>query len=307
MKKIVSLLLSIFALAGLSSCKNIDVDSDMMSLIESAAQNCTVDTRYAYVESCKTGEDEKIVKMIEAKKVTPLLGTFTTALGNKDDKIKAVACKYLYRHYRDNIKELSDNRDKISNDVVEAFLKNVGETKEYVSFYVAELATHFAMMKGMEAQLYKMLDAHPQEYTRLEGYRHLMRFGKMKVFAKVKELAQSADSKVVMAAFANPGYMGGMSDADKEQICPWAQPFLSHSDDNYAFEAAKIMNYCAGKYIDAMLDEAEKRAKENRLKSPFSAALTSSTFSCESFLGNPPTGTPEQCKRKDALVKKIAK
>jgi hypothetical protein len=56
-----------------------------------------------------------------------------------------------------------------------------------------------------------------------------------------------------------------------------------------------------------MLDEAEKRAKGGNLKSPFSSALTNFTFSCESYFGNPPTGTPEQCKRKEKLITQIAK
>jgi hypothetical protein len=307
MKKTILVVLALIFAASVVSCKKIQVDSELMTLIEAAAQNCTIDTRYAFVQNCKSGEDGKIEQMIKDKKVTPLLGTFTVALGSQDEKIKAVACKYLYRHYRDSIKELNDSRETIPANVVEAFLKNVGESKEYVSFYVAELASHLAMIKGMETQLYKMLAEHPQEYTRLEGYRHLMRFGRMKAFTKVKELAGNADKKIALAALANPGNMYNTTDEEKEQICPWAQTFLTNEDDNFAATAARIMNNCRGKYIDAMLDEAEKRAKEGRLKSPFSSALTNFTFSCESYFGNPPTGTPEQCKRREKLITQIAK
>lgn len=288
-------------------CARIPVDSELMGLIEAASKNCDVDIRYAFVQNCKSGEDGKIEKIIGEKKVTPLLGTFTVALGSKDEKIKAVACKFLYRHYRDNISQLGDNSDKIPVNVVEAFIKNVGDSKEYVSFYVAELASHLAMMKGLDAPLYAMLAAHPQEYTRLEGYRQLMRFGRLKAFDKVKELAKGADKKIAAAAMEAPGNMYNMTDPEKEQICPWAQGYLASDDDNMAFTAAKIMNACRGKFIDAMLDEAEKRAKEGKLKTPYSSALTSFTFSCTSMFGSPPTGTPEQCKRRDDLVKKIAK
>ncbi|MBN1532303.1 MAG: hypothetical protein JXA20_06550 [Spirochaetes bacterium] len=302
----VVLVVPVLALGALA-CKKVPVDSELMGLIESAAKNCDVDTRYAFVKDCKAGEADKIEKIIAEKKVTPLLGTFTEALGSSDAKVKAVACKYLYRNYRDNIGELNDNRDKIPVEVVEAFINNVAATKEYVSFYVAELASHLAMMKGMETQLYKMLAEHPQEYTRLEGYRQLMRYGRLRVFDKVKELVGSTDEKVAAAAMEAPTNMYKITDQEKEQLCPWAQGFLSSENDNVATSAAKILNSCQGKYIDAVLDEAEKRANEGRLKSPFSSALTNFTFSCETIFGSPPTGTPEQCKRKEALIKRIAK
>jgi len=307
MKKAVFIAVIIALAAGIQACKRIPVDSELMGLIEEAAKNCTIDTRYAFVQNCTSGEDGKIEKIIAEKKVAPLLGTFTVALGSKDEKVKAVACKFLYRHYRDNINQLNENREKIPANVVEAFLKNVADSKEYVSFYVSELASHLAMMKGMETQLYKVLTEHPQEYTRLEGYRHLMRFGRLKAFDKVKELVAGADAKAAEAAISAPGNMYDVTDQEKDQICPWAQGFLSNGNDNIAFGAARIMNMCRGKYIDAMLDEAEKRAKAGNLKSPYSSALTNFTFSCQSMFGNPPTGTPEQCKRREELVKRIAK
>lgn len=305
MKKVTLFIIIACVASGSLFCKKIQTDSELMGLIESAAQNCKVDTRYAFVTECKNDEVAKIEKIIAEKKVVPLLGTFTVALQNKDDKIKAVACKFLYRHYRDNIGELDKNRDKIDTAVVEALIKAVGETKEYVSFYAAEVVTHLAMMKGLETSLYAMLKSHPQEYTRLEGYRQLMRFGRAKAFDRVKELAGNSDGKIVLAALEAPNNMYEMTEQEKNLICPWAQGFLSHADDNAALTAARIMNQCRGKFIDAMLDEAAKRAKEGRLKPPFSRALTQFMFSCESIFGSPPTGTPEQCARREELKKKI--
>ena len=281
--------------------------AQIMDLIRSASKNCAVDTRYAFVKDCTGDEAAKIETELKQKGVTASLGNFAAALNDKDDKIKAVACKFIYRQYRDNIGELDKNRASIPVAVVEQFLRGLAGTKSYVAFYAVEVAVHLSMMKGMEAKLYKVLSGHPESVVTLEGYRHLMRFGRIRVFGKVQELAKNADPKISLAALEAPNNMYKMDDAEKAQVCPWAKGFLSSAEGNMSLAAGKTMNQCGGTYIDALLTEAEKRAGEGKLGAPFSGALTSFTFSCTPMFGSPPAGTKEQCDRREALVKLLKK
>jgi len=52
-----------------------------------------------------------------------------------------------------------------------------------------------------------------------------------------------------------------------------------------------------------VLTKAEALHAEGKLEaSPFKEALTNFTFSCKEYMGNPPSGTPEQCARRAALL-----
>ena len=308
MKGFIISVIASFALIAATGCgSGVPVDSEMMDLIKAASQNCKVDTRYAFVESCSGGEAAKIENLIKEKGVTASLGTLANALNDKDEKIKAVACKFIYRQLRDNIGELEKNSKDITVPAAELFIKGVAETKAYVAFYAVEIATHLAMMKGKEDLLYKTLAEHPEKYVKLEGYRHLMRFGRMKAFPKVQELSGSTDAEVAAAALEAPNNIYNLTDNEKGKICDWSKTFLGNGDVNLAYAAAKTMGRCGGTYIDALLDEAEKRGKEGKLETPFSNSLTGFTFSCKSMFGSPPTGSKEQCDRRDIIVKMIRK
>ncbi len=308
MKRVV-VLVTVFVLSvSVMQCKDrVPVDGEIMDAIKAAASNCNVDMRYAFVRNCTGSEDVKLSDIISNKTVPASLGTISVALNDPDEKIRVVACKLLYREVRDNISTIEKNADKITPAVVENLLKGTAKIKGYVAMYAAEAVTHIAIMKGHEMGLYRMLKEHPQEVVRVHGYSNLMRFGRLKVFDIIKELAKSSDPGMVLAALDAPRNMYKYTDEEKKVICPWALTYLGNDDPQIAFRAGATLNICAGKFIDAVLDECAKRANKGELKPPFSYVLTNFTFSCKEMFGTPPTGTKEQCARRDALKKKIAR
>lgn len=306
MKKVVIVLfvavLSLFVI----QCKGkVPVDREIMDAIKAAASKCSVDMRYAFVRNCQSSEDVKLSDIISTKAVPVSLATISVALNDPDEKIRVVACKLLYREIRDNISSIENNIEKISPATVENLIKGTANIKGYVAMYAAEAVTHIAILKGHDIALYKMLKEHPQEVVRVHGYSHLMRFGRLKVFGIVKELAKSTEPRMVIAALDAPRNMYNYTDEEKNAICPWALSYLNNDDPQVAFRAGATLNLCAGKFIDAVLDECEKKAVRGGLKAPFSFLLTNFTFSCKEMYGSPPTGTKEQCARREVLKKKI--
>ncbi|MCB1172214.1 MAG: hypothetical protein KDK39_01555 [Leptospiraceae bacterium] len=300
-------LLALAGVAIIAACSSVKTDPDIMKAIEATVQNCKIEERYGWAKDCKNNEKETLKKLIEDKGQAASLGSLATALGSEDLKTRAVAADRLYDNYR-SISELEKNPQAIDGAAVDLLIANLGKFSEYASFYAARSTTWLAMMTGKESALYAMLDKHPNEAAKTEAYRNLMRYGRMTAFPKIKELAGSSDDKIALAAVTAPRDMYKYNEQERSEICDWAAPMMSNSNENIAARAAQILALrCKGEYIDKVLDEAEKRAGADGLKQPFASVLTNFTFSCEGFLGSKPTGSAEQCKRKEELKAKISK
>lgn len=99
--------------------------------------------------------------------------------------------------------------------------------------------------------------------------------------------------------------MYNATDAEKAEYCPWAQSYLGDGDARVATEAGYDMVNCKGKYIDALLDEAEKRVAAGTLKAPFATVLRDPCFEVPGGFA-PRAGTPGQCDRLFALLEAAA-
>jgi hypothetical protein len=310
MKKYI-LIIASFAilLTMLSACKKVSVDGEIMDAIKATSENCEVDLRYSFVKNCKAGELTNLQKLIKDKGPTHSLSTVSAALNDSDEKVRAVACKLLYREIRDNIGNIDKNKDKLPAAVAEHLIEGMSKIDTYVVFYAAQLTTHVAMMKGVEDKLYAMLKDHPIPQVRYESYAYLMTYGRLRAFDKVKELMKGpfGDDKWLPYHISSaPGNMYKWTDDEKNAICPWLKEQMNNENESVQEKAARtISGRCGGEYIDAFLDEAEKRANEGNLKSPFSKAL--SAVSCESFFGSQPIATEKQCDRATMLKGKVAK
>ena len=302
MKKIslfVTVLIILFTLGG---CSNIKVDKEIMGLINAAAAKCNIDMKYAFVKDC--AEAGKLSEMV-IKKMPEAIATVSAALNDRNEKVKVVACQLLYREVKDNITKVKAKPEVLTDPVVDGLIKGTGALKSYVAMYATASTVHAAMIKGKQNELYAMLEAHPEKAVRMEGYVNLMTFGRMKAFEKIKELAKSSDKNILYASLNAPRGMYEITDEESKAVCDWALPFLSSDDMQTAYQAAAILTRYKGKYIDAVLEKAEKLAAEGKLTNPFALALTTFTFGCKPYMGNPPNGTKEQCDRKDKLIPKI--
>lgn len=288
-----------------SNCTKVKTDNEIMQALEATVANCKIETRYGWAKNCKNAEADKLKSMLKTKGQAASLGTLAIALGSQKEEIRAVAADRLYDTYR-SVSDLEKNPQLIDGAAVDLLIENLAKFHEYASFYAARATTFLAMLTGKQDALYAALKQHPQESTRSEGYRNLMRYGRLTAFPMVKELVAAGDKRVAPAAAAAPRDMHNYTTEEKKEVCEWAVPLMQNENESVASNAAQILALrCKGEYIDKMLDEAEKRAGEDRLKRPFASALINFTFSCKAMFGTPPTGSEEQCKRKETLKKKV--
>ncbi|MCP5502387.1 MAG: hypothetical protein H7A25_20995 [Leptospiraceae bacterium] len=299
----------VLALTLLSACKKVKSDPELEKLIKAIPDNCDYDIKYAMVKygTCKNKETDKVSDWIKANGMMKTLSTCAVLFNSEDSKTASLAAHVLYRNVKDNLQGIADAPQSLDTKIVELLMEGLKKNQTYFAFYGSQAIAKLVTIKGIENKFYEIIEAHPESVVKKEGYRYIMQFGRLKTFPKIKELA-GKDKDLKLVALSAPRNMYKYTQEEETQVCDWVQGFLQDSDEYVSAEAAKTLaTRCKGKYIDEFLKEAEKRASEGKLKAPFSWALTSFTFSCKSFLGSPPTGTEEQCKKKEELKAKITK
>ncbi len=282
-------------------------DKDLKKSVQAIIANCELNLRYASMKNCKNNEKKKFDSLRKSKGSVATLKTLSVLLNEDDLKTKSIAAGLMFsvKHYMSDIVK---NPELIEDKVVKSFLKGLKNFTHAQASYAAQMVAELATLKNMESDLYEVLDGHPDENTRNSAYRSLMKHARLKNFSKVKELATTVNPKYTRgAALAAASYMKKYTDEEKKTICPWAQGFIDDQVYTVRLYAAQVLVLnCHGEYVDTVLDKAEKLAKEKKLKgSAISASITIFNFHCKDGYGRKATGTPEQCKRKDKLLKVI--
>lgn len=120
-------------------------------------------------------------------------------------------------------------------------------------------AVNAAELGGLSADLYSALDAADSSELRPLGYRHVMTHGRLA--AKIQQLAKDPSSAVAFAALEAPRNMYGWTQAEKNEICPWAAALLKDPRPNVATRAAGLLSNCSGEFVDQLLDRGEQALK----------------------------------------------
>ncbi len=279
--------------------------SPLSDALKAVGEKCTIDLQYASVSSCPDGEDGKVKAIIDADGMVKSLPDLGNAFASKDEKLSAATMSYIY-NYRTSLGDALKNPKLVSPKTADTFIKGLEQNKTYASYYAAELTTVLATLQKKDAALFKVLDAHPQNATRNEGYRHALYQGRLRNFDRIKKAATDTKREYLAdAAFNAPEYMYNYSEKEKEVICEWAKKNLDHEKPRYAaYSARTLVLRCLGSYIDDVLDKAEKLKAEGKLGDhPMREALTNFTFSCQAYMGSEPTGSQAQCARKEVLLR----
>lgn len=278
--------------------------SPLTDAMKAVAENCTVDAQYAMISNCPNGEDTAAQTLIDSAGAAKVLPDLANAFAGKNEKIALVAIHYLYK-VKDMLGDIIKKPTLVSGKTVDILIRGLAQNKTYVSSYASQITTVLATLQKKDAALFKVLDSHPQSVTRNDGYRWSMYQGRLRVFNRIKKAAQDRKSEYLAdAALSAPEYMYDYTDKEKKIICEWSKSFLNDEKPRYAAYGARVLVLrCLGTYIDDVLAKAEALNAEGKLAdSPFREALTNFTFSCKEFMGSAPTGSPEQCARRAALV-----
>ena len=280
------------------------VNAEIDAMVKAAAENCTVIENSGSVYSCKNNETSKFNDYVREKKPKDVYDSLAEIASGADKKLAATAVGLL------NGSMSSFDRPLRKENATEAALQRVlallEKADDSYAVILTEPATHIATLRGEHVALLKIVDAHKNDWVRIHAYTHLMTFGRMKVFDKEKEAAAKGPARLTVAALSAPRNMYDTTAEEKAVFCPWAKGYLADKDLKIVAEAAHTMNRCQGEYIDAFLDEAEKRLKNNEIKDlTLLFPMRDICFSMiKGVIDN--QGVEKQCERNYALLEKIA-
>ncbi len=263
--------LALGTVLSLSACggSQAKVDPEIMAALENVVQKCKVDVSGNTVTECKDNAFKDLRAMfsknpkegIPKKDKFEALDTFSTALKSENKELAVAASSLLYNEYRTLGTE--PDTTKLKPDAAKRMIEAVGQSPQYQAAQSLKAAVHTAMLTQQSEALYQMMDNHSYDSIPGLGYPHIMRYGRLDAFPKIKSLADAEDPKLVSAAFKAPRNMYKPSPEEMAPVCQWAKGYLSDSRDAAYNGAARLMIKCQGEYIDALLEEGEKRLKEN--------------------------------------------
>jgi hypothetical protein len=260
---------------------------------------CTVSVESASVYSCKAKEDTAFYDFIRAQRPKDLYETYAAVITTGDEKQKAVAIAQASNTFFSLDKDLK--KANATKDVANAFLDALAKDDRNAA-RLAPITTNLSFLAGTKDRLIKVTDTLANTPARNNAYREFMQFGRLDALPKLKEVAKNKD--FAASALAAPRSMSDWTDAEKNAICPWAKGYLGDSSLNIAAEAGRDLVSCKGEYVDALLDEGEKRLKAKQFDNPFSDVFREVCFEFWGKSG----GNAErdaQCKRNYTFLEKV--
>ena len=292
----------------------ISTNSELVSLMDATVKNCDFGDKdgstnnYGWkIEACKNDELKKAQKFVVEKSLKDTLPTLTVALGDKDQK-KASLSVYLINKvaWDKGFKELAQNPQLISDKVAKKLIENfkAQSDKSWIQYGVKGI-THVGVIKGLSSDLFAIADsAKPGSHVKHGIYANSLLYGRLNLLPKLQALAKSQNSQDQFTAIGSVDSLReGITDAEKDAVCKWlATDNLSHTDEFVTAEVtARIASYCKGEFLDKSLDLIDKKikdAKGKKIHGSYKYGLI--------WITCPPSGrgTQDQCKRKDALLKK---
>ncbi|MEC9397193.1 MAG: hypothetical protein VX475_06235 [Myxococcota bacterium] len=284
------------------------INEALMKEIKDIAASCDVNVDGNTVKCEKAeGQDKDAFAQLKDKfykKTYDRIGsldTVATGLADKDEKVQVVSSAVMYS-------VLGSFPDAKVGDVdagqAKRLLDAFAAAPKYRAGQAMRTVVYANTLAGVKDDLYKVLEGHSYKYVQTGGFEHIMHYGRMDHFPKAKELAESDDDAKIRAGFRAILNMPKMTDAEKKEICPWAQGHLGSEKDDQFFGAGRVMIRCRGEYVDALLAEGEKRAKEHKFTRDYTMVYRDICFSMIAGLIKEP-GVKEQCERNYKLLQSV--
>ncbi len=268
----------------------------VMELLKRIAEGCTVSIDSPAVYSCKDKEDSALNTFIDGKP-TDLYETYASLLDSADMKMRAIAIAEANNALF--IMDPAARKTNATRAVATAFLDALAKNDDY-AVQLSQPAVALGFDAGLKDQVIKVTDG-IQQNARTRAYMKFLQYGRLDALPRIQELAKEKDFAVT--ALTTPRYLVDWTAEEKAQICPWAKGYLADADLHTAAEAGFTMIQCEGEFIDALLDEGDRRLKAKQYDDPFADSIGQI---CSRFTFMPQIETDAQCKRDFAFLEKAA-
>ena len=283
--------------AGASAAEpSFKANREVTALLKSISEGCTVSVDSPSVYSCKNKEDSALSDFIRKSRPKDLYETYASLLSSTDAKMRAIAI------YEANSSLFTLDNDlrkaNATKPVATAFLDAYAKDDGY-AVHFAEPAVALGFLAGLKDRVFKVTESVHTD-AKKKGYRKFLQYGGMEVFPKVQQAAKEKD--LAYAALEAPYYLSDWTEAEKGPVCPWAKGYLADASSSVAAEAGRVMIKCKSPYIEALLDEGEKRLAAKTLEEPFAGMLGQV---CSSFAMGAEIETNPLCKRNFVFLEKM--
>jgi len=232
------------------------VNPELMAKLKEIATNCEIQDNTGVIGDCKGREAANLAADIRKGTINRVeaLATMAEAVLGDDTKLRAVAANTMYTSFRANL------GDAKPGDVPPATAKRLQEAvqklDERQASQVAPTATHAAFLAGTNTEFLAAVEAGSKRVQR-EVYRHLMTYGGMAMFPKIKEVVAARDVAPAVNALESARKYESSNPEDRKAICSWAQELLKDDRSQVAGKAGTVLVECGADYVDALLEEGK--------------------------------------------------
>ena len=269
----------------------------VMELLKKISEGCTVSIDSPAVYSCKDKEDSALNSFIDGKP-TDLYETYASLLGSTDLKMRAIGIAEANNALF--IMDPATRKANATKPVATAFLDALAKDDDN-AVQLSQPAIALGFDAGLKDQVIKVTDA-IKPNARNRAYLKFLQYGRLDALPRIQELAKEKD--FAATALTAPRYLVDWTAEEKAQICPWAKGYLADADLGTAAQAGFTMIQCEGEFIDALLDEGDRRLKAKQYDDPFADSIGQI---CSRFTFMPQIETDPQCKRDFAFLEKAGR
>jgi len=287
-----------------AAASSIGVDDEVMAEIKTIASSCGVEPKNARID-CRNKEKTKLYDELfghgdKAKSRVATIGTVAVALADPDAKIQTVAADLLGSRFSQGWGEgvAVGQVDKPAAALLRQTLPSLGQ---YQGRRAVTAIVYASSLSGTDAEMYRVLEANPDEYLRDSGWEASMFYGRMNAFEKIKGLADTGDPKKILVALTAATNMYDYTDEERASLCPWAHGLIGAdpegAEESDLFEkAGYVLTRCGGEWIDKLLDWGEAQRKKNVFDRKYYFVYRELCHSIMKGVAKV-AATPEQCER----------
>lgn len=285
--------------AGSGDPPKLASNATVLEHLQKIGEGCTVRAESASVYGCKAGQDNALREWVAQAQPKDAFETFAGVIRGTDDKARAVAIASSNGVFSriDHTLRKANATEGAATVFLDALAKD-----DAIAPVVAATATHLANLAGERDRLLEVVSALKSKPARNEAYRAMMMYGRLEVLPTLQAAAKVSDHTV--AALAAPREMHDWTAKETAAVCPWAKGYLGDERLPVAAEAGNDMVRCKGEWVDALLDEGDKRLAAKQFKAPLSQVFREICFQMMKGVTGA-AGQPAQCTRTFAFLEKV--
>ncbi len=283
---------------------SIEADEEVMAEIARIASSCGIEPKLGRID-CRNKEKARLYDELygygdKAKTRVATIATVAKALADPDPKIQTVAADLLGSRFSTGWGE-GVAVGQVDKGVAALLRETLPKLGQYQARRAVTAVVYASSLSGTDAEMYPILETHPDEIVRNWGWKASMFYGRMNAFDKIKGLAETGDPKKVLAAVTAAANMFDYTDDEKARLCPWAESELGAdpegAKESDVFEkAGYVLTRCGGEWIDKLLDWGEAQREKNVFDRKYYFVYRELCHSVMKGVAEV-AATPEQCER----------